>query len=186
MSRKRIHTEAEIESLAEMLRPLWRQGDVVRPWLRQHYGTLLELVHGDWSWAAIARAMTLAGITYSTGKAWDADWLQSEVYRARRPLKGYQRKTATGPPQSTAQQAETAFAAPAPEAAPVVAQGGQSDPPDASDTVEFQPARFIDWDTRPAEFDAPPPAEPAKPLIRPPLSTYDEVMARLLGKKSPP
>ncbi|OYV41963.1 MAG: hypothetical protein B7Z75_14620 [Acidocella sp. 20-57-95] len=172
MSRKRIHTEAEIESLAEMLRPLWRQGDVVRPWLRQHYGMLLELVHGDWSWAAIARAMTLAGITYSTGKAWDADWLQSEVYRARRPLKGYQRKTATGPPQSTAQQAETAFAVPVPEAVPVGARDSQSDPPGASDSAEFQPARFT--------------AEPARPLIRPPLSTYDEVMARLLGKKSPP
>ncbi|OYV54763.1 MAG: hypothetical protein B7Z71_13465 [Acidocella sp. 21-58-7] len=185
MSRKRIHTEAEIESLAEMLRPLWRQGDVVRPWLRQHYGMLLELVHGDWSWAAIARAMTLAGITYSTGKAWDTDWLQSEIYRARRPLKGYQRKTATGPPQSTAQQAKTVSAAPMPEAVPV-ARDSQSDTPGASDSAEFQPARFIDWDTRPAEFDAPPPAEPAKPLIRPPLSTYDEVMARLLGKKSPP
>ncbi len=190
MSRKRIHTAAEIESLAEMLRPLWRQGDVVRPWLRQHYGMLLELVHGDWSWAAIARAMTLAGITYRTGKAWDADWLQSEVYRARQPLKGYQRKTATGPPQSTAQQTETAFAAPVPvpvpEAVPVGARDSQSDPPGASDSAEFQPARFIDWNTKPAEFDAPPPAEPTKPLIRLPLSTYDEVMARLLGKKSPP
>ena len=170
MPRKRIHTEAEIETLVNMLRPLWRQGDVVRPWLRQHYDMLFDLVHGDWSWAAIARAMTLAGITYRTGKSWDADWLQSEVYRARQPLKGYQRKTATGPPQSTAQQAETAFAAPRSEPVPVVAQDSQSDPPGASDTAEFQPARFIDWDTKPVEFDAPPPAEPAEPLIRPPPS----------------
>lgn len=186
MSRKRIHTEAEIEALAEMLRPLWRQGDVVRPWLRQHYDMLFDLVHGHWSWAAIARAMTLAGITYRTGKAWDADWLQSEVYRARQPLKGYRRKTSAGLLQSTERQAETAFAAPMPEAVPVVAHDSQSDLPGTADTGEFQPARFIDWDTKPAEFDAPPPAEPTEPLIRPPVSTYDEVMARLLGKKSPP
>ena len=152
MSRKRIHTEAEIESLADMLLPLWRQGDVVRPWLRQHYDMLLELVHGDWSWAAIARAMTLAGITYRTGKSWDADWLQSEVYRARQPLKGYQRKTAAGPPWRTEQQAETTFAAPIPEPVLVVAQNSQSDPPGASDTAEFQPAHFIDWDTQPARI----------------------------------
>jgi|BEDMetMinimDraft_2_1075160.scaffolds.fasta_scaffold06394_2 hypothetical protein len=186
MPRKRIHTEAEIGSLADMLRPLWRHGDVVRPWLRQHYDMLLDLVHGDWSWAAIARAMTLAGITYRTGKSWDADWLQSEVYRARQPLKGYQRKTATGPLQRPVQQAETAFVAPMPEAVPVVAWDSQPDPQGGPDTAEFQPARFIDWEGEGPEADAPPPAEPTKPLMRPPLSTYDEVMARLFGKKPPP
>ena len=186
MSRKRIHTEAEIASLAEMLRPLWRQGDVVRPWLRQHYDMLFNLVHGDWSWAAIARAMTLADITYRTGKSWTADWLQSEVYRARQPLKGYQRKTSAGLSQSTERQVETASAAPISEPQPVVAQDRQSDPPDAADIAEFQPVRFIDWEAKRSEAGARPPAEPPKPIIQPPPSTYDEVMERLLGKKPPP
>jgi hypothetical protein len=36
--------------------------------------------------------MTKAGITYRTGKPWTADWLQSDFYRARVPLKGHIRK----------------------------------------------------------------------------------------------
>ncbi len=180
MPLKRIHTEAEIETLADTFRPLWRQGDVLRPWLRQHYGTLLDLVHGDWSWTAIARAMTRAGITYRTGKSWNADWLQSEVYRACRPLKGYRRQKQTArlsPPAPSAPLAPAALA-PMENAAPAFSA--------LTDETEFQPARFIDWETKRSEADALPPAEPTKPIIQPPPSTYDEVMARLLGKKPPP
>ena len=86
---KRLVPDDEIEILAEQLRTLWRPGDVIRPWLRRHGEMLLELVHGDWSWSAIASAMTKAGITYRTGKPWTADWLQSDFYRARAPLKGH-------------------------------------------------------------------------------------------------
>ena len=89
---KRVVTDDEIEILAEQFRTLWRPGDVIRPWLRRHGEMLLELVHGDWSWSAIANAMTRAGITYRTGKPWTADWLQSDFYRARAPLKGHARK----------------------------------------------------------------------------------------------
>lgn len=89
---KRVVTDDEIEILAEQFRTLWRPGDVIRPWLRRHSKMLLELVHGDWSWSAIASAMTRAGITYRTGKPWTADWLQSDFYRARAPLKGQVRK----------------------------------------------------------------------------------------------
>lgn len=89
---KRVVKDDEIEILAEQFRTLWRPGDVIRPWLRRHGELLLELVHGDWSWSAIASAMTKAGITYRTGKPWTADWLQSDFYRARAPLKGYVRK----------------------------------------------------------------------------------------------
>ena len=89
---KRIATDDEIEILAEQFRKLWRPGDVIRPWLRRHSEMLLGLVHGDWSWSAIASAMTKAGITYRTGKPWTADWLQSDFYRARVPLKEHARK----------------------------------------------------------------------------------------------
>ena len=92
MPRKRTPTDEEIEALAEQFRHLWRQGDVVRPWFRQHRDMLLGLVHGDWSWASVGQALTKAGITYRTGKPWTAKWLQSDFSRAQMPLRGYGRK----------------------------------------------------------------------------------------------
>lgn len=92
MPRKRTPTDEEIEALAEQFRNLWRQGDVVRPWFRQHRDMLLGLVHGGWSWAAVGQALTKAGITYRTGKPWTAKWLQSDFSRAQTPLRGYARK----------------------------------------------------------------------------------------------
>ena len=92
MPRKRTPTDKEIEALAEQFRHLWRQGDVMRPWFRQHRGMLLDLVHGDWSWAAVGQALTKAGITYRTGKPWTAKWLQSDFSRAQMPLRGYARR----------------------------------------------------------------------------------------------
>jgi hypothetical protein len=177
MPLKRFHTEAEIETLADTLRPLWRQGDIVRPWLRQHYGMLLELVHGDWSWAAIARAMTLAGITYRTGKPWNADWLQSEVFRARQPLKRHRPQNAPPPESSTSAAAEVQAAMPALMQVEIPAPEAVPEEP------EFQPASFIDWEAtrteNPATVHAP------APILRPSAPAYDEVMARLLGKQPP-
>ena len=92
MSLKRKPTDAEIEVLAATFRPLWRPGDVVRPWLRQHRDMLLELVHGEWSWAAVGAALSKAGITYRTGAPWTAKTLRSEFSRAQTPLKGYRRR----------------------------------------------------------------------------------------------
>src|SRR5271168_689365 len=92
MSLKRTPTDEEIEALAEQFRPLWRQGDIVRPWLRQYRDMLLDLVHGGWSWASVGQALTRTGITYRTGKPWTAKWLRSEFSRAQIPLKGYRRR----------------------------------------------------------------------------------------------
>ncbi len=92
MSLKRKPTDAEIEVLAATFRPLWRKGNVVRPWLRQHQDMLLELVHGEWSWAAVGAALSKAGITYRTGAPWTAKTLRSEFSRAQAPLKGYRRR----------------------------------------------------------------------------------------------
>ena len=92
MPLKRTPTDEEIEALAEQFRNLWQDGDVVRPWFRQHREMLLGLVHGDWSWAAVGQALTKAGITYRTGKPWTAKWLQSDFSRAQMPLRGYGRK----------------------------------------------------------------------------------------------
>jgi hypothetical protein len=84
---KRQPSEAEINALAVDLAVLWRTGDVIGPWLRKHHGKLLALVHDDWSWSALAAALTIARVTYRTGRAWSADNLRRDVWRARRPLK---------------------------------------------------------------------------------------------------
>ena len=89
MPLKRTPTDEEIEALAEQFRNLWQDGDVVRPWFRQHREMLLGLVHGNGSWAAVGQALTKAGITYRTGKPWTAKWLQSDFSRAQMPLRGY-------------------------------------------------------------------------------------------------
>jgi hypothetical protein len=99
MPMKRTPTDDEIVVLAVQLGQLWRHGDVVRPWFRQHRDMLLSLVHGDWSWATLANALTKAGITYRTGKPWTAKWLRSDFCRAQIPLKGYRRGSAS--PSST-------------------------------------------------------------------------------------
>lgn len=134
MPRKRKPTEDEIEILAGQFRQLWRPGDVLRPWFRQHQNMLLDLVHGAWSWASVGQALTKAEITYGTGKLWTAKWLQSDFSRARQPLKGYGRNK---PPPDSA-SAPTPVA-PAPPTA-LISPG--TPPPSASGVPRFKPATF--------------------------------------------
>ena len=129
MPKKRAPTDEEIEALAEQFRHLWRQGDVMRPWFRQHRDMLLGLVHGDWSWASVGQALTKAGITYRTGKPWTAKWLQSDFSRAQTPLRGYARKR--NPPGATA--------AANPNPAPIASTDAARPAPA---TRRFKPASF--------------------------------------------
>lgn len=154
MSLKRRPTDAEIVILAKQLRPLWQQGDSVRPWLRQHHEVLLGLVHGEWSWAAVSAALTKAGITYRTGKPWTEKQLRSEMSRSLQPLKGYRRRkpkpelpvaaafeaiaVAAGPPAAGLQMS----AVPIP---PLVRFAAS--PPSPSPTATVSAARF-----KPASF----------------------------------
>lgn len=110
MSLKRIPPDDEIDALAARFRALWVAGDVIRPWLRRHSEMLLALVRDGWSWAAIARALTQAGITYRTGRAWTANNLQSEAYRARKPLRGYARKSDAPDPAAVSATVPAALA----------------------------------------------------------------------------
>jgi hypothetical protein len=92
MTKKRMPSDHEIASLADKFRELWTPGEDIRTWLRKQSADMLELVHGDWSWAALAIVLTKAGITYRTGKAWTTDSLRQEATRATAPLKGYARR----------------------------------------------------------------------------------------------
>ncbi len=148
MSLKRKPTDAEIETLAATFRPLWRPGDVVRPWLRQHQDMLLELVHGEWSWAAIGAALSKAGITYRTGAPWTAKALRSEFSRAQAPLKGYRRRPGSQeaaaselPPVEAPMTAGAGIVpAAAPPAAPVMSPLQPGPVPSAASGPRFKPA----------------------------------------------
>jgi hypothetical protein len=99
---KRHPTPDEINTLADEFRPLWRDGDVVRPWLRIHAIRLRSLIADGWSWAGLATVLTQAGITYRTRRPWTVNALKAEVSRANVPLKAHKlapRNVATEMPQ---------------------------------------------------------------------------------------
>jgi hypothetical protein len=83
-------TEAEIAGLAETFKPLRREGVVMVSWLREYASMLQERVDTEWTWAAVAQALTVAQITYQTGKPWTAKSLRNKITRALKP----QRQTA--------------------------------------------------------------------------------------------
>ena len=170
---KRVVTDDEIEILAEQFRTLWRPGDVIRPWLRRHGEMLLELVHGDWSWSAIASAMTKAGITYRTGKPWTADWLQSDFYRARAPLKGQAR----GQRLKKNTAAESVVALPPSQTEPR-AQAGQL----TRSTVEIPPDQASKAEPRfkPVSIK---PFEPRRPPSEEELAQIERNRIHALGRK---
>jgi hypothetical protein len=92
---KREPSAPELKALAERFKALWRDGDVLRPWLRKHHEMIRELVHDDWSWASVAQALTQAGITWRTGRPWSAEGLRREIVRAVRPLKAGKRQVSS-------------------------------------------------------------------------------------------
>lgn len=89
MPKRRDPSDDEIAALARELRGLWQRGEALRPWLRKHRQMILDLVHDDWSWAAMAKVFSHAGIKYQAGKGqdWHAEGLRREFVRAAIPLK---------------------------------------------------------------------------------------------------
>ncbi|MBU6418774.1 MAG: hypothetical protein KGQ79_03505 [Proteobacteria bacterium] len=89
MPKRREPSDDEISALAKELHGLWRRSEALRPWLRKHRQMILDLVHDDWSWAAMAKVFCKAGIKYKAGKGqdWHAEGLRREFVRAAIPLK---------------------------------------------------------------------------------------------------
>ena len=156
---KRQPSDAELNALAERFRALWRQGDVLRPWLRKHHAMIRALVHDDWSWAAVADALTRAGIVWRTGRAWSAEGLRREIVRASIPLKS--RGWAAEAPAPAASDPLPAAPA-APQAAavspvPEQANAAFAPPPSGSTVPRFRPASL-----KPYEPPRPPTADEEK------------------------
>ena len=157
MSLKRRPTDAEIEALAEIFRPLWRQGDIMRPWLRQHHELLRSLVHGDWSWAAVGAALTKLGITYRTGTPWTDKRLRSELSRALMPLKGYRQRQSKLEARATAQTAIPPGAVAQTDLPPNPPDALNVPPPPAvAAAPRFKPASFRIPESSPAPSKSPP------------------------------
>jgi hypothetical protein len=100
MPKKREPSDQEIDALAEKFRTLWRPNDVLRSWLRKHRQMVLDLVHDDWSWAAMAKVLSRAGIKYRNGEApdWHAEGLRREFVKAAATIKnGAQREPLRDP-----------------------------------------------------------------------------------------
>jgi hypothetical protein len=89
MPKRREPSDDEIAALAKELRLLWQRGEALRPWLRKYRQMILDLVHDDWPWAAMAKVFSKAGIKYKAGKGqdWHAEGLRREFVRAAIPLK---------------------------------------------------------------------------------------------------
>ena len=166
MSHKRTPSDAELEMLANQFRPTWRDGDEVRAWCRKHHDEVLDMVHGDWSWTAMASALTRAGITYRTGRPWSPKGLRKEFARAAVPLKWHAKRRLT-PPSDAPSPALPVASAPvlgsAPLAVPERMAQPSVPPPPASPMP--QAARFKTASGAP------------QPPRRPPL-TPEEIAAR--------
>ena len=150
MSLKRRPTDADIEALADIFRPLWRQGDIMRPWLRQHHELLRSLVHGEWSWAAVGAALTKLGITYRTGTPWNDKRLRSELSRALMPLKGYRQRQPKLEARVTAQTAIPPGSVAQTDLLP------NPPPPAVAATPRFKPASFRIPESSPAPSESTP------------------------------
>jgi hypothetical protein len=89
MPKKREASADEIAALAKQFRVLWRKGDALRPWMREHRQMVIDLVHNGSSWNAIAKAFSKAKIKYrdGNGQDWHAEGLRREFLRAAQPLK---------------------------------------------------------------------------------------------------
>lgn len=156
MPYKRTATDDEIAVLAERLRPLWRSGDAVRPWLRKHGDLLINLVHDDWSWDGVAAALNGAGITYRTGNPWTGKRLNREYHRARA-------KPKRAVPSLKQEQAPTSAPPGVPELRPVSFHLGDKQPsdtplalPPAQDEPVIKPASLRNWSGTPRKDFTPP------------------------------
>jgi hypothetical protein len=200
MPKKRKASTEEIAVLAKRFRGLWCKGTIMRPWMREHRQMVLALVHGDYSWDAIARAFSKANIKYDDGKGqdWTSEGLRREFVRAVRPLKRDKiQPNVTSPAACSPQReirASPTSTIPSHTAPYIAASAGAvfSDFDDLPATAEpeFRPVRFIDWDERRRlehEAAANAPSQPPREVA--PSEKYSEhylgVMESLTGKKPP-
>ena len=179
MPRKRPRTDVDVEKLAAEFRERWTPAHGITPWLRRMGTRLQRMVREDsWAWADIGRAMTLAGITYESGKPWTGTLLMVKAAQARKQSRD--RLT----------RAQVASSRPA-AVSPLAAVNASPMPPvdtrqlwlDQTDETpepgfalaSFSPSEFVE--ARPVQ----PELVPASPPPARPRVDADEILRRLQG-----
>lgn len=173
MPKRETHTAKDISDLATHFRPSWREGQVLRTWLKSHAIEIRELVRDkDWSWENLGRVLTEAGITYQTGTPWTGENLRRNLNRAELPGKReikLQRMAAPEPPPTPPA---------APSAVPAKLTGGIGDIP-APTTPEFQLIRrAVDSGKAPLDVASLPRKRPR------PTLTEAEIDAIVIGRSA--
>ena len=95
MPRKAARPDAQVERLADEFRRRWVAADGIEPWLRRNIGRLARLTENGWSWADIGRALTSAGITYSTGRPWTGPLLARKAVQVRAQIRKREARRST-------------------------------------------------------------------------------------------
>ena len=178
MPRKYARPDADVERVAADLRTRWVPADGIAPWLRKNLPRLRRMARDDaWSWADIGRAMTLAGITYGSGKPWTGKMLTMKVAQAQNQLR-----------QREAERPSREAPVPRP-ASPAVEMRG--DPVDDTPQPVFSVAKPVEPALEP-EFQiarprspigaAPAPAAPTRPAVSRSAAEVDAQIAALLGR----
>jgi hypothetical protein len=172
MFRKPLPPAKDVEALAKQFGGLWKAGDIIRPYLREHAELFRERQKKGWSWEALALAMNAAEITYETGQPWSATALMQAFSRAQSPLKGYARR---GKKRIT-DDPVVASNVPVSQSVSTIPDHMPTD----LDEPEFKIARFIDWDE-----SARSPANETRQQTtsNSPSPHYIEIMEQLTGKK---
>jgi hypothetical protein len=98
MPRKAARPDTQVERLADEFRRRWVAADGIEPWLRRNIGRLARLTENGWSWADIGRALTAAGITYSTGRPWTGPLLARKAVQVRAQIRKRQARRRTVDP----------------------------------------------------------------------------------------
>lgn len=184
MTKKRMPSDHEIASLADSFRELWTPGDDIRTWLRKQSVLMLDLVHGDWSWAALAVVLTKAGITYRTGTAWTTDSLRQESARATAPLKGYARRRTEVAKTNDDEGVPSVPVMPQrlPQHDTQISSVAPIDPTTDHEGSEFKFVKLANWSgttSQPGKR-----AQQKEPVEQVSASDVDAMVARLTGGKS--
>lgn len=180
MPRKRPRTDADVEKLAAEFRERWTPAHGITPWLRRMGTRLQRMVREDsWAWADIGRAMTLAGITYESGRPWTGKLLMVKAAQARKQTRDRLTRAAvvTGPSADVPPTTPAADTSPMPSVDKRQLWLDQvEDKPDLGFALaSFSPSEFVE-----AEAIQPEPIPASPPPERPRVDT-DEILRRLQG-----
>lgn len=183
MPRKRPRTDADVERLAAEFRERWTPAYGITPWLRKMGPRLHRMVRDDaWAWADIGRAMTLAGITYESGKPWNGTLLMVKAAQARKQLRDRSTR-ATLPEVAPLQSPAAVSLLPTREDRRPVPEVNRSTWLDQS--AEATEPDFALASLSPSEFIAPRPVkvEASQTKVAPtrPRVDADEILRRLQG-----